>query len=95
MNKLTDEEITQRLEVLSGWELRERYLEKDFEFADFRSAIAFMNRLVPVAEALNHHPDWSNTYNKVKISLTTHEVGGLTEDDFSFAAAANEAASRA
>lgn len=95
MNKLTDEEITQRLEVLSGWHLREQSIEKEFEFADFSSAMAFMNRLVPVAEALNHHPDWSNTYNKVKISLTTHEVGGLTEDDFSFVTAADEAASRA
>lgn len=92
MNKLTDEEIASRLAELEGWVIQGACLEKDFAFVDFQAAIAFMNRLVPTAEALNHHPDWSNSYNKVHISLTTHDAGGLTEKDFSFASAADEAA---
>lgn len=93
MDKLTNEEVADRLTELEGWRLRGSCLEKDFEFADFQAAIGFMNRLAPAAEALNHHPDWSNSYNKVHISLTSHDAGGLTENDFSFAAAADAAAS--
>lgn len=92
MNKLTIDEITDRLAKQEGWKLREQRIEKDFEFVDFRAAMDFINRLVPTAEALNHHPDWSNSYNKVHISLTSHDAGGLTEKDFSFASAADEAA---
>ena len=92
MDKLTEEEINNRLTSLNAWEVRGTCLERDFEFADFGAAIAFMNRLVPTAEALNHHPDWSNSYNKVHVSLTSHDAGGLTENDFAFAKAADEAA---
>lgn len=92
MEKLTDEEIATRFAGLNDWSLREGRLEKDFEFADFRAALAFVNRVAVTAEALNHHPDWSNSYNKVHISLTSHEVAGLTKNDFSLALAADEAA---
>ena len=91
MGKLTNEEVANRLAELNGWAVRDGCLEKDFEFVDFQAALAFMNRLAPIAERLNHHPDWSNSYNKVHISLTSHEVGGLTENDFSFASAADAA----
>jgi len=92
MSKLTNGEIADRLTKLEGWKLREQRIEKDFEFVDFRAALDFINRLAPTAEALDHHPDWSNSYNKVHISLTSHDVGGLTDKDFSFAHAADEAA---
>lgn len=92
MNKLTRDEVNDRLAGLKGWVVRGVCLEKDFEFADFEAAMAFMNRLVPVAEDLNHHPDWSNSYNKVHVSLTSHDVGGLTASDFAFAEAADKAA---
>lgn len=91
MDKLTNEEVENRLAELQDWALRKQRIEKDFEFADFQTAIAFMNRLVPTAEELNHHPDWSNSYNKVHISLTSHDVDGLTDNDFQFASAADEA----
>ena len=92
MNKLADEEVTNRLAELEGWVARDQHIEKDFEFADFRAAMAFINHLVPIAESLNHHPDWSNSYNKVHISLTSHDAGGLTYKDFSFASATDEVA---
>lgn len=94
MDKLTDDNIANRLTSLDGWVIQDSRLEKDFEFADFPAAIAFMNRLVPTAETLNHHPDWSNSYNRVHISLTSHDAGGLTENDFAFAMAADEAANQ-
>ena len=94
MHKLTDAEIADRLTTLDGWSVNGQSIEKVFEFADFRTAIAFMNRLVPMAETLNHHPDWSNAYNKVRISLTSHDAGGLTDADFAFASAADEAATQ-
>jgi 4a-hydroxytetrahydrobiopterin dehydratase len=92
MNKLSDDEISDRIANLSGWKLVGQCIEKDFEFNDFKAAIAFMNSLASKAEELNHHPDWSNTYNKVHISLTSHDAGGLTDKDFEFAEAADKAA---
>jgi 4a-hydroxytetrahydrobiopterin dehydratase len=92
MQKLSPNEIQDKLEQLKSWHIEGETLQKEFIFADFAIAIAFMNRLVPVAEKLNHHPDWANSYNKVSISLTSHEIQGLTDNDFSFAAAADTAA---
>ncbi len=92
MHKLTDNEFSNRLDSLDNWKLRQQRIEKDFKFVDFKAAIAFINRLAATAEALNHHPDWSNSYNKVHISLTSHAAGGLTDKDFLFALAANKAA---
>ena len=92
MNKLTRDEVKERLAGLKGWKVRGVCLEKDFEFVDFRAAMAFMGRLVSTAEELNHHPDWSNSYNKIHVSLTSHDVGGLTANDFAFAEAADKVA---
>lgn len=90
MEKLTDEEIAIRLAELDEWVMQDERIEKEYEFADFQTAMSFMNLLVPTADALNHHPDWSNSYNRVHISLTSHDAGGLTDADFQFAAAADE-----
>ncbi len=64
------------------WEEKENQLQRTFEFNDFSEAFAFMTRVALAAEKLNHHPDWSNSYNKVTIALTSHDAGGVvTEKD--------------
>jgi 4a-hydroxytetrahydrobiopterin dehydratase len=95
MEKLPKEKIQANLQSLNGWKLDGDAIHKDFEFKNFKVAMDFMNRLANVAEELNHHPDWSNSYNKVSIKLTSHDAGGLTENDFTFAKASDEAAQNA
>lgn len=92
MQKLSDDEIQASLRTLDGWQQDGDALTKNFTFRDFTTAMDFMNRRALTAEKLNHHPHWSNTYNKVFISLTSHEAGGITDDDMTFASAANEVA---
>lgn len=60
-------------------------IRRAFTFADFNEAFGFMSRVALVAEKLNHHPEWSNVYNKVEVSLTTHDAGGLTSLDLTLA----------
>jgi len=92
MAKLTEAEIKRQLSGLLGWALESGVLKKEFKFKSFDEAMKFMNTLAIVAQKLNHHPDWSNSYNKVFISLTTHSAGGITQKDFEFAKAADKAA---
>jgi 4a-hydroxytetrahydrobiopterin dehydratase len=83
---LSDQEVEERL---AGGEWRREGTEivRDLTFADFAAAIAFVNRVAEVAEAANHHPDISvHGWNKVRLELTTHSRGGLTEADFGMAA---------
>lgn len=87
--KLTDREIEERLADLPGWRLVSGKLHRRFEFEDFVAAFGFMSSLALVAERMNHHPDWSNTYNRVVVELCTHDAGGLTGRDFELAAAAD------
>lgn len=75
---------------LEGWNLvNEHHLEKEYLFNDFREALAFVNRLGEVAEREGHHPDVFLTWGKVKVTLWTHSVGGLSENDFILAAKAD------
>lgn len=68
------------------WTETDEYMQREFEFADFREAFAFMTRIAFLAEELNHHPEWSNVYNRVTITLTTHDEGNtVTELDRKFA----------
>ncbi len=91
--RLTEDEITAAVGDLDGWELvAPDRIRKEFRFADFAEAMAFMNRCAPFADELNHHPEWSNVYNRVVIELTTHDVDGLSALDMEFAARANAAA---
>jgi 4a-hydroxytetrahydrobiopterin dehydratase len=78
-------------ELPAGWHLssNDKEIGRGFEFVDFRAAFAFMARVSEQAEDLNHHPDWSNSYNKVQIRLTTHSEGGLTELDLVLARCIN------
>lgn len=64
-----------------GWELRDGALVREFKFKDFAQAFAFMTAVAGIAEQMNHHPDWSNSYNRVTIRLTSHEAGGVTDKD--------------
>lgn len=75
-----------------GWRvINEHHLEKDYKFDDFKQALAFTNRVGEIAEAQNHHPDIYLTWGKVKLTIWTHKIDGLTESDFVMAAKADRA----
>ena len=84
--KLTDSETAAELAKLPGWSIERGNLHRAFEFRDFSEAFAFMTRVALAAEKMDHHPDWSNAWNKVVIDLSTHSAGGLTQNDFALAA---------
>lgn len=84
--KATDAEVQAALAKLPGWELEDGAIMRSFEFADFKQAWAFMGRVAEAAEALDHHPEWTNVYNKVLIRLSTHDADGPTRLDFELAA---------
>jgi 4a-hydroxytetrahydrobiopterin dehydratase len=92
MEKLSDAEIAGRLNDVKGWELIEGKLHREFRFGSFVSAFAFMSAVALIAERSDHHPEWTNVYDRVTIDLTTHDAGGLTAKDFSLAAAAERLA---
>ena len=87
--KLSTAERNTALAQLPGWTLRADGLaiERGFKFADFSAAFAFMTRVALLAERMDHHPEWSNVYNRVAITLTTHDAGGLSERDVAMAKA--------
>lgn len=87
MTLLTQAEIDQALPALPGWTCDGKALRRTFAFPDFVAAVAFVNRLVGPAEAQNHHPDIILSYNRVTLSLTTHDAGGLTAKDIALARA--------
>ena len=84
--RLSQSEIARRLATLPGWTALDRGLHRVFTFRDFVDAFAFMTAAAREAEALGHHPDWSNAYNRVTVDLFTHEAGGITATDFALAA---------
>ena len=90
--KLTRAEAEQRLKRLSGWSLEGDSIRKQFTFADFPAAVDFVNRLVPGAEAADHHPDIVINYKRVTLTYATHSEGGLTDKDFAGAATADRLA---
>ena len=92
--KLEAAEIAQRLEDLGGWGLEDDKLAREFVFGDFNQAFGFMTRAALVAERLDHHPEWFNVYATVRVQLTTHDAGGISELDFELAAAMNRIADR-
>jgi 4a-hydroxytetrahydrobiopterin dehydratase len=82
---LTQTEIQENLSHLKDWKLENSSIHKEFKFKDFISAFGFMTKVAFEAEKLNHHPEWKNVYNRVFITLSTHDAGGLTELDFKLA----------
>lgn len=87
VEKLTGEARARELRSLDGWsEVDGRdAIEKSFRFADFNEAFAFMTRVALMAEKMDHHPEWFNVYNRVEITLATHDVGGLSARDVTLA----------
>jgi 4a-hydroxytetrahydrobiopterin dehydratase len=88
--KLTETEVKERLSEVHGWTLQGGKLHRAFECKDFVAAFGNMTRVALVAEAMNHHPEWFNVWNKVLIDLNTHSVGGISELDFKLAGKINE-----
>lgn len=89
-DKLTDSEIQLQLEQLNQgkttqWQLADGKLTKQFRFANFQKAFGFMTMCALYCEKVNHHPEWSNVYNRVTVQLSTHEVKGISEKDFDLA----------
>lgn len=82
---LTQTEIDQQIATIPEWQQEGQTLTRTFKFSNFVRAIEFVNQLVEPAEAAGHHPDIAISYNKVTISLTTHDAGGLTQMDFDLA----------
>ncbi len=88
MKALSSEEIQDHLKEVDGWHYSGDKLSKDFTFADFKEALSFMVRVGFEAEAQAHHPEWLNVYNRVSVSLNTHDAGGkVTVKDFKLAKA--------
>ncbi|WP_411031811.1 4a-hydroxytetrahydrobiopterin dehydratase [Spongiimicrobium sp. 3-5] len=85
MERLNTEEIENRLQKLQGWELVDGALEASFQFENFKEAFSVMTRIAFECEAQNHHPDWHNVYNSLTIRLNTHDVNGITNNDFALA----------
>ncbi len=87
--KLSPEALEVGLGRLDGWSLKDGKLHKDFVFESFVHAFSFMAGVAIEAEAMNHHPEWFNVYNRVSMDLTTHDAGGITEKDLELAAKAD------
>jgi 4a-hydroxytetrahydrobiopterin dehydratase len=87
IEKLGAAAITSALADVPGWELKGDGIERQYRFADFTRAFAFMARVALLAEKADHHPEWSNVYNRVDIRLTTHDAGGISARDFALARA--------
>lgn len=88
--KLTESQIQNKLTELNaniaqGWSIEAGKLHKEFVFTNFITAFGFMTKVAITAEKMNHHPEWFNVYKKVKVDLTTHDAGGLTDLDFTLA----------
>ena len=86
MARLSEEQIRERLQQRPGWELAGGQIRKVYTFASFGEAMAFANRVAQAAEAQDHHPDILIQYDRVTLTLSSHDAGGLTERDFRLAA---------
>jgi 4a-hydroxytetrahydrobiopterin dehydratase len=82
---LSDEQLEQFLIELAEWRIKDKKLFRVLRFKDFNKAIEFMNQVAITAETMDHHPEWSNVYNKVEIYLVTHSEGGITQLDIDLA----------
>jgi 4a-hydroxytetrahydrobiopterin dehydratase len=83
---LNKPEITQKLNELNNWILEENQIAKQFQFKDFAEALSFVNKVGAEAENMDHHPDiFIHSWNKVKITISTHSEGGITKKDFELA----------
>jgi 4a-hydroxytetrahydrobiopterin dehydratase len=85
LTRLSDDEVSARLEALGEWSQPGEEIQRTFGFADFAAAMTFVEKVAAHAERVQHHPDILIRYNRVTLSLSTHDAGGITEKDFDFA----------
>lgn len=84
---MNESSIKKQLQLLNNWSYVDNAIEKNYSFKNFAEALLFINKVGAIAEKMNHHPELFNTYNKVKLRLTTHDAHGITQKDFDLAAA--------
>lgn len=94
LKKLTDEERSGALRELPEWRVANDKLHREYKFADFIHAFGFMASAALAIEKMNHHPEWLNVYNRVVVDLTTHDSGGITENDVKLAKVLDSLASK-
>ena len=87
IEKIDPQTLESNLRSMPGWEIKKggQAICKNFKFIDFNQAWGFLNRIALLAEKMNHHPEWSNVYNRVEITLTTHDAGGISMRDIAMA----------
>ncbi len=85
MSLLTQDEVRAAQQQLPDWNFDQLSLQREFKFADFVAAFGFMSQVALLAERMDHHPEWSNVYNRVDIRLTSHDAGGITARDIKLA----------
>ena len=85
-SKLTEAEVQTALQGLAGWSMAEGKLHREYKFADFVHAFGFMATAAIAIEKADHHPEWFNVYNRVRVDLSTHDAGGITKKDVTLAA---------
>lgn len=85
MKKLSTQDIEKKLLRFPDWEYYDNALHAEFEFDNFKDCFSAMSRIAFECEAQNHHPEWTNIYNTLSISLSTHDAGGVTDKDFNLA----------
>lgn len=86
MQRLETQQILSALQALPGWTYEDGALRRRYQFPSFTHAMAFLAGAATVIEKMNHHPDWSNVYNRVEVRLSTHDAGGVTQLDLDLAA---------
>lgn len=92
MAVLTDSQVSQEVGKLPGWQQKDKAIQRVFEFPDFKAAMRFVNQVAEAAEQANHHPDIDIRYNKVTMSLISHDSGGVTQRDVAMAGRISEIA---
>ena len=83
--RVSEAEIIEELKKLEGWNIKDNKLHKEFQFDSFNQAFGFMTRAAMEIEKMNHHPEWFNVYNRITVELTTHDAGGITDNDVNLA----------
>jgi len=86
MTKMKKTEVAALLKKMPGWFVKGGKLHREYKFADFPHAFGMMATAAPAIEKMDHHPEWSNVYNRVTVDLSTHDAGGITQKDFALAA---------
>jgi 4a-hydroxytetrahydrobiopterin dehydratase len=85
MKKMTDADVEAKIAQLPGWSFKDGQLHREYKFPDFGHAFGFMATAAPSIEKADHHPEWTNVYNRVTVNLSTHDAGGITQKDFDLA----------